>query len=427
MTQRRCVVVLGMHRSGTSALTGCLSLLGVSLGGPLMEPTVDNERGYWELVEVGRLHDELLSGFGVSALDLTPMPDGWLNDPRTLSCRAELRAVLERNFSAEHLWTLKDPRLCLLLPLWTELFESLAVQPCFVLCLRNPWDVARSLESRDDLDPREALALWQRHVTMAEKATRLLARGIVSYEGFLADPRGGLDGLGEALGLSWPRRPVDVLPEVRSFLEPGLRHWRDTKPSPDVPESVAGAVSALHAAHAALGRFPQSPDQQLVVDRADAALLAALASWTPAKRSPETPKVVWRAAEVPERVRAAEVFRCRVQFRNEGTQRLSRRALAVSYHWLRRAGGGEVAVWDGIRTAVRSHVQAGADHEEEILVRAPDEAGSFVLAIDLVREGEYWLSSRGAPTARREVVVVAAGPVDGDVARDEKVAPGRPS
>ena len=58
--QRYLLFVLGMHRSGTSALTGALAKSGATPGAHLMPPTTDNPEGYWECAPVARLNDELL-------------------------------------------------------------------------------------------------------------------------------------------------------------------------------------------------------------------------------------------------------------------------------------------------------------------------------------------------------------------------------
>src|SRR6266446_6985151 len=57
---RKAIVVLGMHRSGTSALCGALDVLGVNFGKHLMTANEANTKGYWEHPEIVALHDELL-------------------------------------------------------------------------------------------------------------------------------------------------------------------------------------------------------------------------------------------------------------------------------------------------------------------------------------------------------------------------------
>ncbi len=71
MLNNTAIIVLGMHRSGTSALAGALALLGVDMGRSLLAPADDNVRGLWEHEELVRLHDRLLSAFESSWDDVS--------------------------------------------------------------------------------------------------------------------------------------------------------------------------------------------------------------------------------------------------------------------------------------------------------------------------------------------------------------------
>lgn len=64
------------------------------------------------------------------------------------------------------------------------------------------------------------------------------------------------------------------------------------------------------------------------------------------------------------------------------------RPLLLSYHW--RAKGGEVVLWDGIRTFLPRVLHRGDAEEVLMLVRAPDEPGEYLLEITFVKEGAYW-------------------------------------
>lgn len=64
--KRRLVIVLGMHRSGTSALSRSLMALGLSLGQSLLDPQPDNPLGYWEDREIVAINEEVLASSGSS-------------------------------------------------------------------------------------------------------------------------------------------------------------------------------------------------------------------------------------------------------------------------------------------------------------------------------------------------------------------------
>ena len=199
------MLVLGMHRSGTSALTGTLARLGVAIGDDLLGPNASvNERGFYELRPIVAQHDALLSAFDSSWQDLEPLPSNWHRTPVVTSIRKRLAETLCAQFAGEALWAIKDPRLCRLLPMWIELLEEMQVEPVVVIVHRAPLEVAASLRRRDAMHEERALALWAEHVLSAERGTRGAKRSFVAYAKLLEDWRACVSQLGEELGIVWP-------------------------------------------------------------------------------------------------------------------------------------------------------------------------------------------------------------------------------
>ena len=116
--QRHLLVVLGMHRSGTSALTGALAKSGAFPGTQLMPPTADNPEGYWECAPVVRLNDQRPEAAGRAlGQRRAPCPAGWLAMPGIEALRARgRRGSSPPQFGDAKFAVLKDPRLCRLLP-----------------------------------------------------------------------------------------------------------------------------------------------------------------------------------------------------------------------------------------------------------------------------------------------------------------------
>lgn len=241
------VIVLGMHRSGTSALTGLLHHLGVALGPRLMPATKDNPQGYWEHLDIVGLHDALLHVLGRRWDDIRPLPPGWESTPVARDVAQRLKAILLRDFSGAALWGLKDPRLCRLMPLWRPLLEEMAVRPRFVLMLRSPREVAASLAARDGLSAAHSRLLWLRHLLEAEAATRLLPRSFVRYDELIE--HGGWRRLSArlstAFGLTWPKDGPDLEAAVEAYLAPGLRHHR--APAQDRASADADGIESWSA------------------------------------------------------------------------------------------------------------------------------------------------------------------------------------
>ena len=90
--------------------------------------------------------------------------------------------------------------------------------------IRNPLDVAASLEERNGIHPSIGLLMWLRHVLDAEAASRDLKRVHLRYEHLLFRTHAVVDRLGDALGLVWPTRSTRTNMEIEEFLSPTLRH-----------------------------------------------------------------------------------------------------------------------------------------------------------------------------------------------------------
>lgn len=218
------VVVLGMHRSGTSALTRVLNLLGVELGADLLPPNPDNVTGFWEHTAIYEAHDRLLRALGSAWDDVRPLPPGWLSTPAARETKERLSAIVARDFASARLWGFKDPRTCRLVPLWRELLAERGLEAGFVLMVRNPLDVAGSLRARDGFPLAKSYLVWLRHLAASEHDTRGLRRVIVGYDTLLSDWQALADRVASGLGIGWPMPTDAIAAEVALFLQRALRH-----------------------------------------------------------------------------------------------------------------------------------------------------------------------------------------------------------
>lgn len=219
------VLVLGMHRSGTSALAGLLSLAGVDFGERLIPADAGiNAKGFWEHEEIVAVHDRTFAALGLSWQDPRPLPEGWMENPAVNAFRAELAAIIRRDFPGGGAWGLKDPRLCRLLPLWHPIFEELGVTPRVAMILRHPLEVAASLHRRDRIGLGRALLLWLRHVGESARDAAPFPTVVLTYEGLLDDWGTALGRVSEQLGLPPAPDAVALAATAGEFLEPGLRH-----------------------------------------------------------------------------------------------------------------------------------------------------------------------------------------------------------
>lgn len=218
-------LVLGMHRSGTSALTGLLDRLGFYAGPEesLMGADAHNARGYWELGEVQAFNEDLLAALQGSWTDVLEL------DPRRLAPPVRATFLHRARSLVNHLnsygpWVIKDPRMCLLLPFWRELLE----RPLCVLIHRNPLAVARSLARRDGLPIHVGIALWEHYNLGALAASEGLPRALVGYRDLIDDPAAAAAGVVrtlEARGVRGLEDLRDLSPDdARTLLDTSLEH-----------------------------------------------------------------------------------------------------------------------------------------------------------------------------------------------------------
>jgi glycosyltransferase involved in cell wall biosynthesis len=215
------LVVIGMHRSGTSVLTRVLGMLGAQLPSDLMPPTEANPDGYWESMGLYRIHDDMLHAAGSSWHDLGPVPPFWENTQFIENYRSRLIEALKASFGDAAFFVLKDPRISRFVPFIDSALREFGAEPKFIIAIRNPWEVARSLKARDGFHHAKGLLLWLDHTLCAERSTRLSGRTFVLYDALLSDWRSSLLKACEELGVTFPAKHDT---EIESFIKPAMRH-----------------------------------------------------------------------------------------------------------------------------------------------------------------------------------------------------------
>jgi hypothetical protein len=178
------VMVVGMHRSGTSAVTRVINLLGVPLGREDDIYTAeDNPSGHWESSALCDLNEMLLRLFGGYDMAMPPMPPSWLRSRRADYLRGVMRAAFGNVYRGER-WLWKDPRICLTLPLWRQVLSDF----CIVFVVREADPVTRSLHRREGFPIVYCYALWDDYNRRAVSASRGLPVVMVDFDSMLEDP-----------------------------------------------------------------------------------------------------------------------------------------------------------------------------------------------------------------------------------------------
>ena len=219
------VLVLGMHRSGTSAVTGMLHRLGIPAAGELLPAESYNEKGIYENRAVNLFHNRLLNNFGSAWDDPMPVSNKFVETPAGQCFVHELAKIIENELLAEgSAFAVKDPRMCRFIPLWNAALKNIKAEPYVIVPLRHPLEVAGSLFSRDGFPRAKSFLLWLDHTLAAERHSRELPRSFISYDQLLSDWRSVSDKIADDLNLTWPSERGRVENGIDLFLSRDLRH-----------------------------------------------------------------------------------------------------------------------------------------------------------------------------------------------------------
>jgi hypothetical protein len=231
---RPIVMVLGMHRSGTSLCSHVLSMLGVDMTDQIAAPGAasayvadpTNPHGHWERWEIVEFHDRILRLFGreyYGPLHDFPLPVAWWADPRVAQIKREMAAFLEGRMSGAA-FGFKDPRTTRLLPIWNQIFAEQKLTPKILLCLRSPGQVARSLQARDALDLEVGEYRWLAYMVDFYRYINASDFCTVEYETWFDRPKSNLEKIARFLDLEWQQSRSELDLTLSSIVDPASRH-----------------------------------------------------------------------------------------------------------------------------------------------------------------------------------------------------------
>jgi len=248
----KIIVVLGMHRSGTSVLTRALTVFGVNLGENLIPEAPDNEKGFWEDQDVYQLNLDLLAFLGHDWHTLPIIPAELLRGNGVEKFRDRARDILLARTNRATVFGVKDPRMARMLDFWKPVFQELRLDVSYVVAIRNPISVAESLAKREHMDAEKSHYLWLEHLTPAVLETEGSVRIVADYDLLLERPEQEMWRLAAGLGMA-DRVDFAALKEFEAdFLEEGLRHSQyrpeDLAADPSVTSLVIEAYELLSRA-----------------------------------------------------------------------------------------------------------------------------------------------------------------------------------
>lgn len=233
---RLLALVLGMHRSGTSAMARALPVLGISLGDHLIPAHPCNPKGFFEDADINAGNATLLKALGT----------GWEYPVSFRDRQADLRRFAAGEYGQAALTLLRDkfraadalaegqglplpaplafkePRMSRLMAFWRPLMLAADCAPHVCLALRHPAHVAASLTARNGFPAAQGWRLWLHHTLDALEGSLGLPVLVWDYDTLLAAPERQIRRLAQWLG-----RPVDeatLRVFCDNFLDRGLRH-----------------------------------------------------------------------------------------------------------------------------------------------------------------------------------------------------------
>ncbi|MBI9077117.1 MAG: sulfotransferase [Desulfatibacillum sp.] len=201
--KNRAIAILGMHRSGTSLAARGINLLGAWMGeeSALMGPARDNPAGFWERWDLMEFHDKILHAMGRTWHDTAALPI-WDALPQAATYQIQLEQMLDFIFKHQSLWAFKDPRACLLLPLWSRAVARQNTLLNAVLMVRNPLDVAQSLKHRNGFSLQKSFTLWELHYSQVLGDISPTPLTVVDFDDLVCDPEIQFRRIAKTMGIS---------------------------------------------------------------------------------------------------------------------------------------------------------------------------------------------------------------------------------
>lgn len=183
MIQARIICLVGMHRSGTSMIARLLNLSGLDLGPPerLLKADKANPLGHFEHRGFLDIDRKLLKHFDATWHNPPDLPPSWETDPGLLPLLRHARA-LAASFPQEKPWGWKEPRASLFLPFWRQAVPNMR----FLICLRNPLEVAESLQKRNRIAIEHGAWLWYLYTLSSLRDTQRCPRQLSFFDDYFA-------------------------------------------------------------------------------------------------------------------------------------------------------------------------------------------------------------------------------------------------
>jgi len=242
------VVVLGMHRSGTSAITKGLELFGIDLGNNLMAPQKDNPKGFFEDKQLVEINDRIFEKAYSHWSSIQFLEPKFLSGPELSEERMAAANWLNMKVAGGNPVGLKDPRLCRMLSFWEPLFTERRLHVGYIFSHRDPTQVGASLQKRNGFGLSYGVDLWAAYAADALLHIQGKSWIAVGFHQLLEEPRRELARIADFLETPWNPASEAVKEYEKEYLDTALWHHRTAKSIPQQEncyQEISNALSIL--------------------------------------------------------------------------------------------------------------------------------------------------------------------------------------
>ena len=245
---KKLILVLGMHRSGTSAVTRGLIVAGVSLGERLMPASEgNNDKGFWEDLDFNTLNIEILKSLNTDWHHFASITEADVQLLKDKGFFLKASELIQNKLTQNLVYGLKDPRISKLMPFWRQVFIHNEIDVRYVIAIRNPLSVVKSLMQRDNFPPEKSFLLWLGHVMCSLIESTAQKRMIVDYDLLMRFPEAQLRRIANFLEQPLDQHELDLYTSF--YLDKDLQHTlfsaNDLIKEESCPPLVKGIYSVL--------------------------------------------------------------------------------------------------------------------------------------------------------------------------------------
>lgn len=228
--EKVCILILGMHRSGTSALSRTLNLLGYTLPDRLIPAGEGNEGGHWEPQNIVIFNERLLEDMQSEWASFCTPAVSSLSPADRKHAEIQVAEMLQQEYGGAQNIVLKDPRLCQFEALYSRELEALGYRVVPIIAVRNPVEVVKSLQRRGSwptgFGSSQAVLIWLRHFLDAEFSTRGKQRTFIDFTSLMNGWQSEIQRVSKQGGFSYPEDIAETAPLIEEFLRPDLRNQK---------------------------------------------------------------------------------------------------------------------------------------------------------------------------------------------------------